>query len=75
MSSLGLEATLTSSVTDGINLTIVTGVLETTLRFDAVSLELKKSLVNFCDKTVFERSLHFVLDIYLVADEKDISRE
>lgn len=39
MSSLGLEATLASCVTDGIDLTVVTGILETTLGFDAVSLE------------------------------------
>lgn len=39
MSTLGLETTLASGVADGVDLAIVTGVLETTLSFDTVSLE------------------------------------
>lgn len=52
MSSLGLEATLASCVTDGIDLTIVTGVLETTLGFDAVSLELRM-IIGECFSVLF----------------------
>lgn len=40
MGTLGLETTLASSVADGVDLTVITGVLETALSFDTVSLEL-----------------------------------
>lgn len=43
MSSLREETTLTGGVADSVDLTIVTGVLETTLSFDTVSLE---NLIN-----------------------------
>lgn len=39
VSTLGLEATLASSVADGVDLAIVTSVLETALGLDTVSLK------------------------------------